>query len=136
MKNLSNKIKILGLFVAMSLLLCSCKNNNVKEENNINMVKLNAIKVNCYDFNNSPINLDNGDYKVLDIRESIGGNNIRVYYNVTLVLEDINGGRYYYDYAVNDGKNSDYINIAKFVSGDLVNYKNGKFYNKVAILYD
>ena len=123
MKNLSKKIKVLGLFVAMSLLLCSCN-------------QLNAIIVNCYDSNNSPINLDNGDYKVLDIRESIGGNNIRVYYNVTLVLEDINGGRYYYAYAVNDGKNSDYINIAKFVSGDLVTYKNGKFYNKVAVLYE
>ena len=135
MKNLGKKFKVLSLFVAMSLLLCSCKNNNVQEENN-NIVKLNAIKVNCYDSNNSPINLDNGDYKVLDIRESIGGNNIRVYYNVTLVLEDINGGRYYYDYAVNDGKNSDYINIAKFVSGDLVTYKNGKFYNKVAVLYE
>ena len=80
--------------------------------------------------------MDNGDYKVLDIRESIGGNNIRVYYNVTLVLEDINGGRYYYDCTINDSKNSDYINIAKFVSGDLVSYKNGKFYNKVAVLYE
>lgn len=66
-----------------------------------------------------------GEYIVLDIREQVGGNNIRVNYYITVVLQNEDGDRYFYEYNVNDKKNSTYINLAKLVPNDKVIYQDG-----------
>ena len=88
-----------------------------------------------FKFNESSVsehvqNLDpiiSGEYTVLDTRESISGNNVRVKYHVTMILQDINGNRFYYEYRSNDDKNKEYLHLAKFVTNDKVSYKDGYF---------
>lgn len=68
-----------------------------------------------------------GEYVVLDIREQIGGNNLRAYCFLTIVLQDMNGNRFYYEYLSYDKKSAEYICLGKFVPGDKVTYKNNTF---------
>ena len=65
---------------------------------------------------------------VLDVREAIAGNNVRVVYFLTIVLENADGNRYYYEYVSCDDKSSEYINMAKLHEGDFVSYQNGHFF--------
>ena len=68
-----------------------------------------------------------GEYIVLDTREQIGGTNVRISYHLTMILQDSNGERFYYEYISRDEKNNEYIHLAKFSPGDNVSYKDGSF---------
>ena len=101
------------------------------------MVLTTGILTGCdpYHFNESKVSettqrlepIIDGEYTILDTREQISGNNIRVQYHLTIVLQNANGNRFYYEYTSRDEKNTEYIKLAKFVPNDKVTYKNGYF---------
>lgn len=72
-------------------------------------------------------NIPNGEYTVLDVREAIGGNNLRVYYYISIVLKDSNDIQTYYSYGCKDNKDSTYVALATLVPNNKVQYQNGTF---------
>lgn len=99
--------------VVLALTLCGCGFNFNESTVNKNVQTINPIP--------------NGEYEILDTREQISGNNIRVKYHLTIVLQNSNGNRYYYEYNSKDEKNSTYIHLATFVLGDKITYQDGVF---------
>lgn len=72
-------------------------------------------------------NIPNGEYTVLDVREAIGGNNLRIFYYISIVLKDSNDVQTYYSYDCSDNKDSTYVSLATLVPNNKVQYQNGTF---------
>ena len=81
--------------------------------------------------------IPNGTYIILDVRESQGfypfDLNLKTYnFYLSFVLENTDHNRFYYSYSYKSKKNNphqdkSYIQLAKFVAGDKVQYANGYF---------
>jgi len=85
------------------------------------LLHLSGCSYSCYVDNIETI--PNDTYTVLEVRETVGGNNIRTKYLVNVVLENINNDRFYYSYYALDLKDTDYLNVAKLVKGDSLELK-------------
>ena len=64
-------------------------------------------------------------YTVKDVRESLGGNNVRKYFYVTALLEDETGNRVSVSYRTVDSKDSNYYNLSLLSENDTVTYNDG-----------
>ena len=114
MRKLIHKVVLSLLIVVMALPVCACD------------LHLNESDVKEYVAELEPIL--NGDYTVLDVREVLGGNNVRAHYQVVVVMEDEQGTRYYYEYYANDYKNAEYLTVAKLAPKDKVKYQDGTLF--------
>ena len=110
MKKLVKKAVLMSLIMAVVISLYGC---GFKNKVNEDVQSMNPIM--------------NGEYSVLDVRETVGGNNIRVYYIITIILQDSNNNRFYYEYEADDTKGQTYINLGKLIPEDHVLYENGEF---------
>lgn len=106
------------LFFIVAIFCCGCEQqeNNQEENTDYTLSEQKDIK-----------NIPNGQYTVLDVRETIGGNNLRIYYNISIVLKDSNDIQTYYSYNCDDDKDSTYIALATLVPNNKVQYQNGTF---------
>lgn len=108
----SQKKLILIMCLIITVLCCSCGNKNEKSKTS------NKTDVET---------LENGQYTVLDVRETLGGNNMVKYFFVSIVLKDSNNIQHYYDYQCNYNKDSTYISLATLVPNNKVEYENKEF---------
>lgn len=108
----SQKKLILIMCLIITVLCCSCGNKNEKSKTS------NKTDVET---------LENGQYTVLDVRETLGGNNMVKYFFVSIVLKDSNNIQHYYDYQCDYNKDSTYISLATLVPNNKVEYENKEF---------
>lgn len=103
--------KSLVVLLLFCFILSGCKGTTVE---NADIFKLNESVVVDHE------KIEDGNYTVLDVRETQGGNNVREFYIVNVVLENDNNTRFYYSYYCRDLKDSGYLMTAKLVPGDKV----------------
>lgn len=101
------------LFFIVAIFCCGCEQ---QENTNPPLNKQIDIK-----------NIPNGEYTVLDVRETLGGNNLIKYYYISIILKDSNDIQTYYSYCCSDSKDSTYIALATLVQNNKVQYQNGTF---------
>jgi len=105
------KLFIITLVLLSMMSLCGCGFFSFNEENTEVYSPASSLVFNT-------------QYKVVDLRETFGGNNVRHDYLITLILEDNAKNRFYYEYEGWDKKSDTYKQIACFTTGDNVIYIN------------